>query len=256
MADDILRLARGEGDGPEIFQSIQGEGASMGRLRTFVRLSGCNLHCTWCDTPYTWNWTGTDFVHAQDRPGAPRKFDMARETIALPVDQVAQQILDLDAPGLVVTGGEPVIQHRALTGLLETVKAQRPQCIVEIETNGTLMPPERLLALLDQINVSPKLDHAGNGPNAALNRDLLRLYAEDERAVFKVVARCEADLDQIESLARDTGMAPSRLFVMPEGTDSETLRKRAQDLIGPVIARGWGFSDRLHIHLYGDRRST
>ncbi len=256
MTTQTLRLARGADDEPEIFVSIQGEGPSQGRLRAFIRLSGCNLHCTWCDTPYTWNWIETDFPHAGDRPGAPNKFSMKDETRVLAVPLAAARILALDAPGLVITGGEPLIQQRGVESLIRALRGTRPDLFVEVETNGTLTPSDALLASVDQFNVSPKLGHSGNDLDAALKPDVLVRYARSPKAMFKFVATGPDDLATIGALAQALGLPGSRIFVMPEGVTSDTLRARARDLIGPIIARSWGFSDRLHIHLYGDKRST
>ena len=75
-----LKLARNDQGEPEIFRSIQGEGPAIGRPRTFVRLSSCNLHCVWCDTAYTWNWAGTPFAHQNNT-----KFELGAEMIKLSV---------------------------------------------------------------------------------------------------------------------------------------------------------------------------
>ncbi|MGF1456356.1 MAG: 7-carboxy-7-deazaguanine synthase QueE [Alphaproteobacteria bacterium] len=256
MTTQTLRLARGADDEPEIFLSVQGEGARMGHLRAFIRLSGCNLHCAWCDTPYTWNWTETDFPHAGDRPGAPNKFSMKEETRVLAVPVAAARLLALDAPGLVITGGEPIIQQRGVESLIRAVRGTRPDLFVEIETNGTLAPSDALMEAVDQFNVSPKLAHSGNDLGAALQPEVLARYARTPKAVFKFVATGPGDLEAIGDLTAALGLPGTRVYVMPEGTTSDALRDRARDLIDPVIARGWGFSDRLHIHLYGDKRST
>ena len=114
----LLKVACKSPGAPEIFRSLQGEGLNSGRIRTFLRLSGCNLQCRWCDTPYTWNWEGTDWPHAQDRPGAPAKYSQEAETLTLSFDELAALVLDLPAEGLVITGGEPLVQMTALAAFI------------------------------------------------------------------------------------------------------------------------------------------
>ncbi|MGD2134432.1 MAG: 7-carboxy-7-deazaguanine synthase QueE, partial [Maricaulaceae bacterium] len=152
-----LKLARDETGAPEIFRSIQGEGRNAGRIRTFVRFAGCNLHCVWCDTAYTWNWLGTDFPHERDRPDAPYKFNIDEEIATLSVEEVCAVVRDLPAEGVVITGGEPLMQRRGLEALAQALKADDPARLIEIETNGSIAPSEALAAQVDLFMVSPKL---------------------------------------------------------------------------------------------------
>jgi len=225
---------------PEIFASLQGEGPSAGQPSTFVRLSRCNLACVWCDTAYTWRFSGPD------------AYDRKANQLTLSEADTADRIRALGQNRLVITGGEPLLQAPALAKLLVLL----PQMHIEIETNGTIAPPPALDALVHQYNVSPKLAHAGNPAALALLPARLAEFAADRRAFFKFVIASPADLAEVVAL-RDAHTIPAeRLFVMPEGTDSATLRTRSRWLSALAMDHGFRLTDRLHIHLYGDTRGT
>ena len=138
---------------PEIFHTIQGEGRSTGLPCIFLRLSQCNLHCHWCDTDYTWNWEGTPFSHEKDGTPGYQKFRKKDMIIECSTEETADFIKTYDCPNLVVTGGEPLMQQKELTGLLELLKTSGNIRHVEIETNGTYIPSEELDVWVDQYNV-------------------------------------------------------------------------------------------------------
>lgn len=236
---------------PEVFAALQGEGASAGRPSVFVRLSRCNLACEWCDTAYTWRFTGDNRPH---RDGAA--FDRGTNQLVLDEADVAQRILAFPPQRLVVTGGEPLLQGAALARLLALVKAERPAMHIEVETNGTVAATPALDALIDQFNVSPKLAHSGNPAALALIPERLAAYAADPRAFFKFVIAQPGDVDEVLALAETHALAPTRIFLMAEGRDSATLRQRGAWLADICMAYGFAFTDRLHIHLSGDTRGT
>lgn len=225
---------------PEIFASLQGEGPSAGRPSVFVRLSNCNLACGWCDTAYTWRFAGPD------------AFERKAEQVVLSEQDTAARILTFKGHRLVVTGGEPLLQAPALARLL----ALLPDMHVEIETNGTVAPPPALDALIHQYNVSPKLAHSGNPIAKALIPQRLTAFAADLRAFFKFVVAAPEDVAEVLALAATYAIPRERLFVMPEGTDSATLRTRERWLAEICAREGLRMSDRLHIHIYGDTRGT
>lgn len=146
----MLTLAQIHGQ-PEIFHSIQGEGVSQGTPCVFLRLAGCNLACSWCDTAYSWNGTV---------PG-----------MRLAPEKAAELVLHYPCRRLVLTGGEPLIQQKALPVLLRLL----PDHAVEMETNGTIMPDTELLKRVTQFNVSPKLPHSGNNDVKTWKPDILAL---------------------------------------------------------------------------------
>lgn len=232
---------------PEIFASVQGEGPSAGAPCTFIRLSRCNLACVWCDTAYTWHFEGDDRPH---RDAAT--FDRKANQVTLEVRDVAERIKTLGQSRLIITGGEPLLQAAPLAELLELL----PDVTVEVETNGTTSASARLDIRIDQYNVSPKLAHSGNPAELALIPERLSHYAADRRAFFKFVIAAPSDVDEVTALVRAHAIAPGRIFLMPEGTDSATLREREQWLVPLCLEHGFRMSDRLHIHLFGDTRGT
>ncbi len=236
----MLTLAATTPGEPEIFASLQGEGASAGRPCAFVRLSRCNLACVWCDTAYTWRFTG---------PGA---FDRKANQVTLSEADTAARIIALGQDRLVITGGEPLLQGAALARLAALLTG----ISIEIETNGTVAPHPALDPLVAQYNVSPKLDHSGNDRATALIHERLLQWSNEPKAYFKFVISAPEDLAEVLEL-RDTFAIPNeRIFLMPEGTSSAVLREREVWLAALALEHGLRLSDRLHIHLYGDTRGT
>jgi organic radical activating enzyme len=242
-----LTLATDDTGGPEIFASLQGEGPSAGMPVAFVRLSRCNLACTWCDTAYTWRFEGDNRPH---RDGIA--YDRKANQVTLSPAETAERIAALGQKRLVITGGEPLLQAPALAEML----AHLPDIAVEIETNGTVAPPARLDVRVDQYNVSPKLAHSGNPATQALLPERLDAWATDPRAFLKFVIAAPEDVDEVLALHARYRFRPERVFLMAEGTDSERLRARQGWLSGLCLEHGFRMSDRLHIHLYGDTRGT
>lgn len=232
---------------PEIFASLQGEGRSMGRPSVFIRLSRCNLACTWCDTAYSWRFSGDNRPHRDDLT-----FEREANQISLPEEDVARAIAEFGETRLVITGGEPLLQAAALARML----ALLPPMHIEVETNGTIAPPPALDAMVDQYNVSPKLAHSGNPGELALLPARLAQWARSPKAWFKFVIAAPEDLDEVLSIQAHYAIAPERIFLMPEGTDSAVLHARAAWLADLCMQHGFRFTDRLHIHLYGDTRAT
>ena len=242
-----LTLAATSPGKPEIFSSLQGEGPSAGKPCAFIRLSRCNLACVWCDTAYTWRFEGDNRPH---RDGT--HYDRKANQLSLSEADAAARIAALGQSRLVITGGEPLLQAPALARML----ALLPDMHVEVETNGTVIPPPALDALIHQYNVSPKLEHSGNAAAIALLPDRLAAFAADPRACFKFVIAAPADVEGVRALAAAHAIPATRIFLMPEGRSSEALRSAARWLAPICSEYGLNFSDRLHIHLYGDTRAT
>ena len=186
----MLTLAQLHGQ-PEIFHSIQGEGVSQGTPCVFLRLAGCNLACSWCDTAYSWNGTV---------PG-----------VRLTPEKAAELALRYPCRRLVLTGGEPLIQQKALPALLRLL----PDHAVELETNGTIMPDAELLERITQFNVSPKLPHSGNETARTWKPDILRRLAFTEKAWFKFVVACEEDVKTALRQASGADIPAERILLMP-----------------------------------------
>jgi 7-carboxy-7-deazaguanine synthase len=223
----------------EIFYSVQGEGTLAGVPSVFVRTSGCNLRCTWCDTPYTsWQPEGED----------------------LSMEQIVEAVRQHPAHHVVITGGEPMIAPQ----IVELTKQMRALGHhITIETAGTVYHP----VMCDLMSISPKLKnstpHERDGGRWAAQHDRLRIQPE---VLKKLMAHCEYqlkfvvsapdDLPEIRALAETLHTGPGRVLLMPEGIDAETLRQRGQWLVEVCKTEGFRFSPRLHVELWGARRGV
>lgn len=224
----------------EVFgPTFQGEGPSRGRRAGFVRLGGCNLHCTWCDTPYTWD---------SDR------FDLRERINAVDVDDVIRQVVAMRVPLLVLTGGEPLLHQRRPAFRALLVAMARFGIAVEVETNGTIAP-EMGLAGPPVYNVSPKLAHAGDPERARIVPAALTAFMElslTGMARFKFVCRDRDDLEEVNLLVDEHLLPADKVWIMPEGTTAEAILAGARALADPVLEAGYNLSFRDHTLLWGD----
>ncbi|MBV8708125.1 MAG: 7-carboxy-7-deazaguanine synthase QueE [Acidobacteriaceae bacterium] len=223
----------------EIFYSIQGEGALVGVPSVFVRTSGCNLRCKWCDTPYT-SWQ-------------PEGREMA-------VAEIVKTVKDYPSRHVVVTGGEPIIAP----GITELTEALHESGLhITIETAGTVATP----VTCDLMSISPKLSSSTpfereNGRWAAQHErlryqpDVLRHLTNSYDYQLKFVLTSLNDLDEIERMCRDLQIPTSRVMLMPEGTKREAISEKALWIVDVCKNKGYRYSPRLHIDLWGDRRGV
>jgi len=251
-----MKLARLPSGEPEIFHTLQGEGRHAGTPSVFIRASLCNLSCVWCDTDYTWNWEGTDYRHERDADPRYRKFRREDQIIELDPSDVADRASAFACPHYVLTGGEPLIQEREWVEVMLRLREHDTKAHFELETNGTLIPNERFLCLVDQINVSPKLSNSGVPVEKRRRPDVLFALAESGKADFKFVANTEADLEEIRSLVAEITLPPERIILMPRASSLAELEKRQEMVAEWARAEGWRFGDRLHLRLYGATRGT
>ncbi len=240
----VSRLANGS---PEIFHTLQGEGPSLGAPAVFLRLSLCNLHCHWCDTPYTWNWEKTPWKH-QDGV----KFSKSEQIIELSPAEIAPLISHYNCDRLVLTGGEPLLQQKDLTHLTQLLPGIS---FIEVETNGTQVPDDDFISIPTQFNVSPKLSNSGMDESLRLNFAALRVLASTPTSFFKFVVCNQADLDEVQSLQKKLFLPSNRISLMPEGRDAETLHSRSLWLADICRDQGYRFSPRLHVLLWGNERA-
>ena len=229
----MLKLARIQTGEPEIFASIQGEGASIGRPSTFVRLALCNLACSWCDTKYTWDWAHFEIVLASDV-------------------EIIERVTSLGVVNVVVSGGEPLMQQDALAAIAEQLA--RTGHRIEIETNGTFRPNSSLQRDISQWNVSPKLTTSGDAARLRLIDRPLEWFAQSENAWFKFVIDIPSDLEEVSEIMNKYAVPRERVILMPLGTSIEELDERSAWLADACVRRGYRFSTRMHILLWGDER--
>lgn len=235
----------------EIFYSIQGEGRFLGRPSTFLRLSRCNLQCVFCDTPYTWRFA-SHLPHRDEMVYMPSEQERSIE-----VEEVFKQIKSRSLSHVVITGGEPLLQPFDILMLLRLLDADTSRrWTVEFETAGTLPPVDnRDLALKLYYTVSPKLASSGNSMRMRRRLEHLNELAGED-SVFKFVVCSSKDLDEVDELVRLIGIEPSRVYLMAEGIDAETINRGTGKLMRDAVVRGFNLTTRLQVLMYGNKRGV
>ena len=250
-----LKLARLNGQ-PEIFYSIQGEGKSMGLPSVFVRTSLCNLHCIWCDTDYTWNWTGTRFQHANDAKPGYTKFDKKSWIAQCAIEDVAAAVAQYPCRNVILTGGEPMLQQPTLVQLMRLLRRTDPNYHFEVETNGTLLPTPEFQEQINQYNVSPKLENSNNSRKLREKPAVYRFFAADVRALFKFVLAEKTDLEEVLQLMTQYSIPAEKIWLMPEGNTRQKLLQRRRWLVEVCKQYNFRYTDRLHVQIWGSRKGV
>ncbi|MGD9856073.1 MAG: 7-carboxy-7-deazaguanine synthase QueE [Planctomycetaceae bacterium] len=221
----------------ELFHSIQGEGRLAGVPSVFVRTSGCNLRCWFCDTPYT-SW------HPE---GAERS-----------VDDLFREIIGVGCEHVVVTGGEPMLVNDVVL-LTERLRAAGRH--ITIETAGTADLP----VAADLMSISPKLsnstpidaDWTVRHDERRHRPDVIRRLTGEYDYQLKFVIDRPDDVGDVERwLAEFPEVPRGRVYLMAQATDRDLLTEKSQWLAEIVKSRGWRLSPRLHVDLWGNTRGT
>ncbi|HVW11824.1 MAG TPA: 7-carboxy-7-deazaguanine synthase QueE [Bryobacteraceae bacterium] len=220
----------------EIFYSVQGEGMLAGVPSVFVRTSGCNLRCSWCDTPYTsWKPEGEETT----------------------VDAIIGRVASFRAARhVVITGGEPMIAN-GVVELSENLRARGLH--ITVETAGTVFVP----VACDLMSLSPKL--ANSTPEGVfhdrheqlrLQPDVLRRLTETYDYQLKFVVANQSDLAELQKIAALVNATPEKIILMPEGTTSDVLSQRGVWIAELCKQYGYRFGPRLHVYLWGSKRGV
>ncbi|MCA9081905.1 MAG: 7-carboxy-7-deazaguanine synthase QueE [Planctomycetaceae bacterium] len=221
----------------EVFCSVQGEGRHVGVPSAFLRLSGCNLRCSFCDTPYTsWHPEGDEIA----------------------LDVIVGRLHDYGVDHVVVTGGEPLLPPEIV---LLTEELKRLGHYLTIETAGTVF---RDLPV-DLVSLSPKLANSVPWGTAWEQRhqtrrhrpEVIRRWLSEAECQFKFVVDVPEDLAEVEAyVAEFPELRSDQVYLMPQGTECDVLRGKLAWLVEAATLRGWQVSPRLHIELFGNTRGT
>jgi 7-carboxy-7-deazaguanine synthase len=219
----------------ELFYSLQGEGALVGVPSVFIRTSGCNLRCAWCDTPYaSWQPEGAE----------------------LSIEQILDEVQAHPARHVVITGGEPLIAPDIIA-LTERLRARSLH--ITIETAGTVFQP----VACHLMSISPKLANSTPPGPWAAQHDRLRFQPQALRELMarypyqlKFVIAQPGDLAEVHDFLAAFPEARNQVILMPEGIEPDLLRERGVWLSEICKHEGFRFSPRLHIDLFGNRRGV
>ena len=224
----------------EIFYSIQGEGRLSGVPSAFIRTSGCNLRCVWCDTPYTsWSPDGKEMT----------------------LEEILHAIESYPLRHVVLTGGEPLLSHE-IEEL--SVRLKDAGAHVTIETAATIFKP----VSCDLVSMSPKLSNSTpwqkqNGSFATmheqhrLNYNVVQQFIDSYDYQLKFVVDREQDLVEVRQIVDALkNVDTSRVLIMAQARNRRQLHQKSRWIVELCKQFGYGYSPRLHIELYGNRRGV
>lgn len=246
----------------EHFYSVQGEGPNAGTPAVFLRLAGCNLTCGWDDD--------LEDYEPGDEPKGDATWvcdtiDVWRQSSMTPTPE--ELIDEWDTRGwwdklipggahLILTGGEPTLparQDEILKLVAEILRRRkRGKPLIEVETNGTIVPKDELQDYVDLWNVSVKLSNSGMDENRRLVDDALEFHAGNGNSVFKFVVSGEGDIDEVIEIIEEYSIPHDRVSLMPSGQTREQLAETYPIVAEVCKDRLWDFTPRLQVTTWGE----
>ena len=227
----------------ELFFSIQGEGELTGIPSVFVRTSGCNLRCRWCDTKYS-SWTP--------------------EGENVDIEELVERVCSYPARHVVITGGEPMIA-KDIKEFVDLLKQSGKH--ITIETAGTIAPNG---IQCDLASISPKLSDStpekgeiseewiDRHDSTRIDHDILNEWIDSYEFQLKFVVSRKEEINEVKCIIDkiESDILPEKVLLMPEGTDSETIHSRYDMLVDLCKENGFRMCNRLHLDLFGNTRGT
>lgn len=209
--------------------TIQGEGPYAGHPCYFIRLGGCNLSCTWCDTPYS---TGQHGIPLSTIP---------KTTPNNLIKQIPQNTL------IILTGGEPLMHHKrpAFEALLHLLKAHG--CTIHIETNGSLLPSEHIAQHIDHFTISPKTTAPMANQRHTPTLANWQPYANKTCAKWVTdTTTTDADITELITHSQNAGIHRHNIWIMPEGTTTPQLQNNWPHIAQLAAKNNIKATHRLH----------
>lgn len=232
-----------------IFYTIQGEGKYCGFPSVFVRMSGCNLRCSWrnadksvtmCDTPHS---------------------SFSPESNLLSIQDTVDRVSSFKCTNVVITGGEPYLQKGLKMLVNQLVEVGHH---VTIETNGTIF----FETDAQFVSLSPKLASSSSHPlygeahnNKRINYRALDHFIRNHDYQFKFVINHEREIEEIQNISRKLHSMyglniNDKIWLMPQGITQDQFKEKSQWLFEVCKGNGWKYTDRLHIQVYGNKKGV
>lgn len=231
---DVPSLVVSECFGP----TVSGEGRTTGQRCGFLRLMGCNLHCSWCDTAYTWD---------------ARTYDLTEQGTRLTWADITDQLIAMNVDLVIISGGEPLLHQKqpAWELILRTLDGAGIRS--EVETNGTIKPNDVSHLWVHRFTVSPKLAHAGDPESARIVPEAIE-YHKWIGSDFKFVCATPDHVAEVQRIVKAHGIPERQVWIMPLGTREAELACNLAMITDTAVAAGFNVTSRLHITVWGNER--
>ena len=215
--------------------TLVGDGPMAGRRCALIRLGGCNLACSWCDVPYSWDGSQVDLQTSLHRRL---------------VRNVVEEALVTSPRLVLITGGEPLLQQRTAGWAAMLTSLSEYGAEIEVHTNGTLAPGPDSVERVHRFIVSPKLSHSGEPMWTRMRPEAMQVWAElarAGRAAFSFVVRDRMDVQTTATLAAVHEIPPHLVWISPEGTTPARILQVTAEVAEAAVETGFHLATRMGV---------